>query len=216
MEKSQRVYIPAAGRDWLLPLYDPLVKLMGADRARQALVDQAGIRPTDNVLDVGCGTGTLVTSIKRFYPTAHVVGFDPDTKALAQARRKAARAGVSVQFDQGFSDELPYADSFFDRAFSSFMLHHLEAGEKEKTLREIRRVLKPGGSIHLLDFGGPDAGPSGFLAHAFHAHQRLQDNFGGCILGLMSKAGFVDPRETGHHSTLFGQVAYYTAIVPDR
>jgi ubiquinone/menaquinone biosynthesis C-methylase UbiE len=48
------------GRDWMLPLYDPLVKLLGGDAARRALLDQTLIQPGHRVLDVGCGTGTLV------------------------------------------------------------------------------------------------------------------------------------------------------------
>src|SRR5258708_1611032 len=63
--ESSRTYLPAAGRDWLLPLYDPFVKLLGGDAARKALLDQAAIRASQRVLDIGCGTGTLVVMIKR-------------------------------------------------------------------------------------------------------------------------------------------------------
>src|SRR5262249_15587895 len=87
---------------------------------------------------------------------------------LTRARRKAERAAVPIQLDQGVLDELPYPDASFDRVFSSFMLHHLQAGEKEKTLREVRRVLQPGGSLYLLDFRGPESGQNGFLARLFH------------------------------------------------
>jgi SAM-dependent methyltransferase len=100
--ESSRTYLPAAGRDWRLPLYDPLVKLLGGDAARRALLDEAALRPGQRVLDVGCGTGTLATLIKQLHPEVGVVGLDPDPKALARARRKAARTAVRVQFDQGF------------------------------------------------------------------------------------------------------------------
>src|SRR5215475_11211643 len=134
MEEYRRIYIPAAGRDWALPLYDPIVKLLGGDRARMELLDQAAIQTGHRVLDIGCGTGILVTLIKRLHSDVNVVGLDPDPKALARARRKAERSAVTISLDQGFSDELPYPDLSFDRVFSSFMLHHLQAGEKEKTL----------------------------------------------------------------------------------
>ena len=111
MMGSSRTYLPAAGHDWSLPLYDPIVKLLGGDAARKALLEQAALRPGQRVLDVGCGTGTLATLIKQLYPDVEVVGLDPDPKALARARRKAARAGVSIQFDQGFGDELPYPEA---------------------------------------------------------------------------------------------------------
>jgi 16S rRNA A1518/A1519 N6-dimethyltransferase RsmA/KsgA/DIM1 with predicted DNA glycosylase/AP lyase activity len=66
--KSRRDFLPAAGRDWLLPFYDPFVWLVGGERARRALLDQAAIGPTHRVLDIGCGTGTLAVLIKRLHP----------------------------------------------------------------------------------------------------------------------------------------------------
>jgi ubiquinone/menaquinone biosynthesis C-methylase UbiE len=104
MTKSRRTYIPAAGHDWFLPLYDLMTKLMGADQARRALLDQAELWPVHRVLDIGCGTGSLAVLLKRLYPEVDVVGIDPDPKALARARQKAERAAVSLRFDQGFSD----------------------------------------------------------------------------------------------------------------
>src|SRR6266481_5484920 len=117
---TTRTYLPAAGHDWFLPLYDPFVKLLGGDRARRTLLDHAAIRPNHRVLDIGCGTGTLVLLIKRLHPDADVVGLDPDPKALARSRRKAERATVRIQFDRGFADALPYPEASYDRVFSSF------------------------------------------------------------------------------------------------
>jgi ubiquinone/menaquinone biosynthesis C-methylase UbiE len=211
---ERRTYLPAAGHDWFLPLYDPFVKLLGGGRTHRALVDQASVRAGQRVLDVGCGTGTLVLLIKKLYPTAEVVGLDPDPKALGRAARKAERAGASVRLDRGFSDELPYADASFDVVFSSLMFHHLPAAEKETTLREIRRVLKPGGSLHLADFDGHDGGGHGLLTHLIHSRERLADNSEERILTLMREAGFVDPRKTGDRSMFFARLAYYHAPRP--
>ncbi len=124
MGEARRTYIPAAGHGWFLPLYDPIVKLLGGDSARTALVEQAAVRSGHRILDIGCGTGSLVILIKRLHPDVVVVGLDPDPKALARGRRKAERAAVSIRFDQGFSDEPPYPEASFDRVFSSFMFHH--------------------------------------------------------------------------------------------
>lgn len=123
MEETQRIYLPAAGHEWLLPLYDPLVKLLGGGSAHRQLVDQTGIQPGHRVLEIGCGTGNLVILVKRLYPRAEVVGLDPDPKALARARRKAERDALSIQFDRGFSDALPYPAGSFDRVLSAFMFH---------------------------------------------------------------------------------------------
>lgn len=212
MSESTRTYLPAAGYDWSLPFYDPIVKLLGGDKARMVLLDHAALRPGYRVLDVGCGTGTLATLIKCHHPDVEVVGIDPDAKALARARRKATNARVSIQFDQGFGDALPYADASFDRAFSSFMFHHVPSDEKGKTLRAVRRVLKPGGGLHMLDFEGPESGSHGVLAHILHSSKRMKENSESTVLSLMRQSGFADPRKVHRQAMLFGHIAYFRAI----
>lgn len=214
MSETQRTYLPAAGRHWALPLYDPFVKLFGGDSARKLLIDQASLRPGLRILDIGCGTGTMVVMIKRLHPDVSVVALDPDPKALARGRQKAERHSLSIQFDRGFSDELPYPNSSFDRVFSSLMYHHLPSDEKQDTLREVGRVLRAGGSFHLLDFEGPDSHEHGFLAHLLRANPRLQDNAESRILNLLQQAGFTDPKKVGRRRMFFGAVAYYQASVP--
>jgi ubiquinone/menaquinone biosynthesis C-methylase UbiE len=209
MSEVQRTYLPAAGHDWALPLYDPLVKLLGGHRARRVLLDQAALRPGHRLLDIGCGTGTLVLLIKRLQPDVNITALDPDPKALARGTHKADRARVSIQFDQGFSDALPYREASFDRVFSSFMLHHLQPGDKEKTLCEVRRVLQPGGSFHLLDFGGLESSRDGFLARWRHSSNRLKDNSEGRVLNLLRQAGFAEPKRVGQGAMLFGRITYY-------
>jgi SAM-dependent methyltransferase len=210
---QQRDFLPAAGRDVFLPLYDPLVKLMGAARARDELIRQASIEPNQRVLDLGCGTGTLVVLLKRKYPAAQIVGLDPDPKALQRAKKKVRRAGVSVQLDEGFADQLPYGKGTFDRVLSSFMLHHLEEPEREKTLREVLRVLKPGGSLHLLDFAGGEDGAQGLWGRLLNSHARMGDNSAQRIVQLMRHAGFTNVEKVKDGSMLFGLMptAYYKA-----
>lgn len=210
---AQRTFVPGLGREWLLPLYDPLTSLLGLNQARRALIEQAALRPPHRVLDVGCGTGTLAVLIKKLHPGVDVVGLDPDAKALVRGSLKARGAGVSIQFDRGFSDRLVYPDASFDRVFSSFMFHHLEFEEKEKTLREVRRVLKPGGRLELVDFAGPEAGRRGRWARVLHSQHRLADNDEVRVVVLMREAGFSDAKQVGRR-TLFGglmHTAYYDA-----
>ena len=209
---SQRDFLPAAGHDLFLPVYDPLVSLMGFDRARQELVSTANIEPGHRILDIGCGTGTLAIMLKQQFPSTHVVGIDPDSKALQRARIKCTRAVVSVQLERGFADELPYKEETFDRVFSSFMFHHLEGLEREKMLREVRRVLRPGGSFHLLDFVANNASP-GFFERLFHSHARMKDNQDAHIIDLMSRVGLTNAAKVNEGSMLFGllRTAYYQA-----
>lgn len=211
MNKTERTYLPAAGLDLFLPFYDLIAMLVGADRARQALFDVVPLRPGSRVLDIGCGTGTFATMLKQRYPDVEVTGLDPDPKALARARHKAETAKVLVGFDQGFADSLDYAAASFDLVFSSFMFHHLEGSDREKTLREVRRVLKPGGSFYLLDF---ETSPSGHgLFNLFHSSERLRDNTESRILTLMGDAGFFDRKKITVRPVLFGfgRAGYYQA-----
>lgn len=204
---QQRTYIPAAGRDWLLPLYDTLAKLVGGEATHRQLVDQAGIEPSHRILDIGCGTGNLTLLTKRLHPQSEVVGLDPDPKALAYARRKAERQTLTVQLDRGFSGELPYGDASFDRVLSAFMLHHLPLDEKEETLREVRRVLRRGGALHVLDFGGTGQS-NGIVARLFH-HAHLGDQHR--IPALMRDAGFAEASGLAQRPTILGRVAYWRA-----
>jgi ubiquinone/menaquinone biosynthesis C-methylase UbiE len=175
------------------------------------LLDQAELRPGYRVLDIGCGTGTLAILTKSLYPDVAIVGIDPDPKALARARRKASRAAVSIQFDQGFGDELPYPEGSFDRVLSSFMFHHLPSAEKDKTLRAVRSVLKPQGTFHMLDFECPEGGSHGVLSHLLHSSKRLKENAESRVLSLMRQAGFSDPRKLDEKKMMFGRIAYSQA-----
>src|SRR6266436_6194182 len=202
MEEAERSYLPAMGKRWLLPLYDPLLKLLGADKTKRLLIEQADLKIGFRVLDIGCGTGSLAVLIKRMHPEVEVIGVDPDPAALLISERKASRAGLSIEFDRGFSDHLSYPDASFDRVFSSFMFHHLEPSERAATLREIRRVLKSGGSLHLLDFAPRDG-----KGHRHHEESRFE----GRVVDLMSEAGLVDAKEVAKGKIFFGPIAYYRA-----
>ncbi len=206
-----RSYLPAMGRDWLLPLYDPFTRALGVRTAHRRLIEQADPRPGYRVLEIGCGTGNLLLLLKRLHPDAVGTGLDPDPRALARAGRKARRADLTVRLDRGFASELPYPDASFDRVVSAFMFHHLEPADRLAVLREVRRVLAPGGSLHLLDFGGAGEGSEGLPARLAHRSHRLHDNFGDRIPTLMREAGLVDPAETGHRVGLLGRYTYWRA-----
>lgn len=213
MENVQRTYLPPAGRTWLLPIYDPLIKLAGVEPTRKVLLDQADMKAAYRILDVGCGTGTLATLAKRLYPQAAVTAIDPDAGALARGRRKAERARAAIRFDQGFADTLPYPASSFDRVFSSLMFHHVPAEQKEAMLREIRRVLSAEGTFHLADFLRPEEGSRGILAHRMHANSHLADNSEARILALLRQAGFSRAEKVLTGTALFGlvQIGYFRA-----
>lgn len=211
-------YVPALGFDWLTPLYDPLLRaLLREDALKGRLVAQAGILPGHAVLDVGCGTATLAILVKRAHPDARVVGLDGDPKVLAIARRKIAAAGVDVELREAmaFDPALPAAS--FDRVLTSLVLHHLSRDQKRETLAAIARLLKPGGELHIADFG-PPSGPyarlvSRVVAH-FDGEDRVADNLKGVLPKLIAEAGFEDVRERGEAFTPFGTLVYLSARTP--
>ena len=215
MSSAHRAYVPAAGRDFLLPFYDPLCRLIGTAALHDELIGEAHLEPGQRVLDVGCGTGTLAVRLRAAHPDVEVVGLDPDPKALAIARRKAERAGVAVRFEQGYGDALPFGDAAFDRATSSLMFHHLELATRRGMLREILRVLRPGGSMHLLDFGhGGERRSDGLLARLLHSVEHLRENSDERVAGMLAEAGFEGVERVADRRTLFGRVAFHRARRP--
>jgi ubiquinone/menaquinone biosynthesis C-methylase UbiE len=209
---AQRTFVPAAGHDRWLSLYDPLTRLLGAPASLRALIAQADLQPGMRVLDIGCGTGTLAVMLKIKNPHVDVVGLDPDAKALERATRKAEHAGAQVVFQRGFADAIPNDDAAFDRVFSSFMLHHLTRDEKRAALTDVARVLKPGGTLHVLDFVSAHDRPRGVIARMLHADDHLTDTGEGRTVALLGDVGFRGAAEVGARRTLFGPVSFYRAV----
>ena len=185
--------------------------LLGGDAIRRQLVEQGSLEPGARVLDIGCGTGALTLLIRQLHPQAEVIGLDPDPKALEIARRKAKRAGLSIGLVEGFGDHVGAADASFDRVFSSLMLHHLDRDGKLATLREARRVLKPTGSLHVLDFGPPHGAFARMIGPLLHNAGHVKDNIEGLLPSFMNEAGFT-AEEVAHRGTLMGAVAYYRGV----
>ncbi len=112
-------------------------------QAAATLVRQAGIRDGQQVLDVACGTGVVsVTAARR---GAHVTGLDLTPELLERARQNAAIAEVAVAFHEGDVEALPFEDRAFDVVVSQF--GHMFAPRPDVAVREMLRVLKPGGTI---------------------------------------------------------------------
>jgi ubiquinone/menaquinone biosynthesis C-methylase UbiE len=210
---DERPFLPGMSRAWLLPLYDPLTQLLGVRRVHRRLLDQAGVHPGQQVLEIGCGTGNLLLLAKQTQPAATVVGVDPDLAALACASRKARRRGLAVQLDRGYADELPYADSSVDVVLSSFMLHHVPADRREPAAQEARRVLRPGGALHLVDIDGAAAPAGGWIARRAHRHGLAPEHAGGGIPDLLRRAGFLDVSEPGSDVRRhLGRFTFYRAV----
>jgi SAM-dependent methyltransferase len=149
-------FIPALRFHRLTPFFDAVVAATARDRTiKQRVLECARLERGEDVLDIGCGTGTLAIAAARAAPDLNVTGLDADASILARARKKATTADVDIQFDQGMANELPYADASFDLVLSTLFFHHLPDEAKHETAGEIVRVLRPGGRVVLGDLGLP-------------------------------------------------------------
>ena len=206
-------YLPAGGKDSMLPFYDLLSLVTGAAGVHQRLVDQARLARGQRVLEIGCGTGNLCLRAKRTEPGIDLIGSDPDPLALARAQRKA-RGLTGITFERGYSQRLPYPDSSFDRVLSSLMLHHLDHETKIATAAEVARILRPGGSLHVADFDGDLHGMHGALAKRMSKMGHLSDNKGSGLLDIFTAAGLECARVTTHRRPLMGEVVFYRCTRP--
>lgn len=149
--------LPAANRHWLTPLYDLLCELMGLGRRFQrGVLARLGLRREERLIDVGCGSGTLLAETLRGYRGVTAAGVDADPEILATARR-LRRYGARVTLHAARAEAIPFPDGSFDAAVSTLTFHHLPTPAKRAALAEVYRVLRPGGRLLLVDFGARPA-----------------------------------------------------------
>lgn len=194
--------------------YDPLVGILTLGRARALRARTAAlaaIAPGDAVLDVGCGTGDLtMTATTLAGAGGRACGIDAAPEMIAVARRKAHRARAATEFRVAAIEALPFPDASFDVALSSLMMHHLPDDLKRRGLAEVRRVLRPGGRLLIVDMRRPTTHlAAAALPLLLHGGLRVgvQD-----LVPLLSAAGFVAV-ETGMLGR--GALGFASGAVPD-
>jgi SAM-dependent methyltransferase len=133
---------------------------IGKLKARNSLLDAMALKPTDNILDVGCGRGLLLIGAALRATSGHATGLDlwSQVDQLNNSRgatlRNAAAEGVADRVDvhDGDMRSLPFASETFDAIVSSLAIHNLESkADRDLAILEIARVLKPGGRVGILD-----------------------------------------------------------------
>ena len=194
-------YVRAAGRFSPTALYDPALALtMREGSWRPQLVERVG---TGDVVDVGCGTGTLAIALAR--AGARVTAIDGDDDVLRRARAKAA--GLDIDWRPGLADALPLPDAHADAVVCSLLLHHLQPEVKAAALAEAHRVLRPGGKLHVADWGRP-ADPlqrAAFLGlQLLDGFSNTADHAAGRLPALIAAAGFADVTRWRRLRTVWG------------
>jgi demethylmenaquinone methyltransferase/2-methoxy-6-polyprenyl-1,4-benzoquinol methylase len=160
-EQAKALFAP------LGPTYDRYARLLsfGQDpRWRRFLVSRVETGPGDTVLDVATGTGAVALELIRSSGCS-VVGLDQSPEMLAVARR---RLPASVRLVEGDAGHLPFEDGSFDGVTFTYLLRYVD--EPEATLRELARVVRPGGTLAGLEFGVP---PSGLVRTVWRGYVRL-------------------------------------------
>ena len=212
MPDTNEEYIPALSYRFLTPFYDFIQKYIVRDvRYKTLLIEQADIRSGQRVLDLGCGTGTLAIMAKQAQPKAEVFGLDADPDMLKVAKYKSKEQNLFVTFDVGFTNKLPYPDASFDRVLSSIMIHHLKTPDKELTAREVYRVLKPGGQLHIIDFGKPVTWYGKLLGPFLHGFEEANDNIDGQLPKIFGAPG-LKTNVVGNFWTFFGDLAFLKGV----
>lgn len=199
---------------WLAPVYDWWCARVGLGSAfRARTLEYAALKPGENVLDVGCGTGVLTRLASDAVGShGHVVGFDPAPRMISVARRNAARAGSRAEFRLLAVEDLPFEDDCFDVALTSAVLHHLPADVKRAGLQEVWRVLKPSGRLLVVDLDRPNFG-WWLLAWPLALMPTTAANMRGQIADYLRQAGFADVHDVGRWG---GLLTFWIATKPAR
>lgn len=220
MSRDGRVaFLPALRYRWLTPLYDALIRMTLPERkVKRELIRRASIQDGQHVLDIGCGTGTLMIMVKKAHPGATVWGLDADKEIIWRAKAKAAREEIPLFFHRQSATKMDYPDASFNRAVSSLFFHHLRREEKITALKESYRVLQPGGQIHIADWGRPHdvlMRLAFLLVQVLDGFEATNDNVKGFLPAMLEEAGFEKVAEGPRYRTIFGTLALYSGTKPE-
>jgi demethylmenaquinone methyltransferase / 2-methoxy-6-polyprenyl-1,4-benzoquinol methylase len=153
------------------PTYDRYARVLsfGQDpRWRRFLVSQVQVGPKDTVLDVAAGTAAVAIELTR-RTGCRVVGLDQSPEMLEAGRRRIEAAGLEdrIELVEGAAERLPFEDASFEALTFTYLLRYVD--DPGATMRELARVVRPGGTIAMLEFGLP----RGFTRGAWELYVRI-------------------------------------------
>jgi len=219
---EEKTFTPALGDARLTPLYDlAIAGLTREDAWRSELVRFVDPQEHDRILDVGCGTGSLITQLKSAAPDCQIIGLDPDSEVLGRAQLKANKKNQTVDWREGFlTEELASELAPMTKVVSSLVFHQTPVAEKKSILGSIWQVLKPGGRLYIADYGLQRTALMRMLFRCtVQTIDGLEDttpNAEGKLPGYMSEAGFLDVEELRIIPTATGSISIYHGMKPEQ
>ena len=213
---SESRFVPAAGVGRLTRFYDSIIALTMRERLfRGAFGAQvmAGLRPGSRIVDIGSGTGSFAIQVSGLKSGAEVIGVDTDAEVLRLAQVKPGAGAVT--WKRGGASLLPLPDESCDRAVMSLVLHHLDADGKRAALAEARRVLRPGGRLHIADWGKPQdplMRTALYVLAIFDGFDGIRDHAAGRIPAFVVEAGFEPPIRHDRFRTAWGSLELLSAV----
>jgi len=120
------------------------------------LITASELKPSEKVIDVGCGSGKLTLMIaKKLKDGGEVIGIDASENMINECTRSGLHKEYPVKFQVGLMEKLSFADNYFDVVITSLAIHHVPKDVKFAAFKEFSRVLKTGGRLLILDHGKP-------------------------------------------------------------
>ncbi len=214
-KKQKKEFIPALGYNWLTSFYDLTIKLTMPERKfRTLLMNELDPKNGETILEFGYGTGQNIILAHQRNKKIKLKGLDIDPKVKAIAERKMDKIGLDINLDLYDGFTFPYEDNTFDKVFSSLVFHQLNQKDKLLSLKEIYRVLKPGGKLIVGDWGKAKNKLMRFtfyFVQIIDGFRTTNDNVRGLLPKFIKKARFRNVAETDYINTKIGTYSYYKA-----
>lgn len=216
---SNTAFTPALGSGSLTGAYDLAIRLLTRERRwREGLLAQVAPGSGETILDVGCGTGSLAIMLKRAAPGARVIGLDPDSQILAIAADKAKRAGVNIEWRQGFASDAAAFTGGIDKAVSSLVFHQIPLAGKSESLAAMFAAVRPGGEVHIADYARQPGRLMRFLfrltVQMVDGKADTQPNVDGALETELAALTETQVRPSLVVSTLTGAISLFSATRP--
>ena len=212
---SIKSFISAFINHWEASGYDFLLWSTFPERKiKNSFISDAEFSSFEDILDFGCGTGTLLLMIKKKYPQIKLTGIDISRQMIHLAGSKIKNAGLDIHVHVYDGERLPFIENSFDKIISSFVFHHLKTSFKQVILKDLLWVLKPGSKLCIVDFGKSRTFYNKIsfqIIRYLDGFEKTSVNAKGLMPELIKEAGFKKIEEKKIFNTIWGSVYTWVA-----